>query len=450
MEELVKKLEKHINMRLQGIAVLNTIYTSGVINGAYTEDAYKKGTERLRLDNGGLNTILYALQNNKTVEIYHDFAFLSKTLLEAGFSDKECVDFIIYMLKQNLKQGEKCAKEGIDGKLLLEFDFKTMPKEKVRELVKNKRIIDLINFTYEKLEPGEKKFIVELHENLDKFLIDCDPYREKYNFILKHYEEMSCVDDVEFIIDGLKDIKVTDELIDFVRKYLYKKARRAQFKPVKPEVVVEQPKEEPKKEVKKVESQVITKKDTAKYHKKPEYLTEQDVRDLKKFIKKYYDLYNVTLFETPDYENLLKCLDAMEKLETDKYQVRRFLEDNFKTILKDDEYIKTYDELIMLLHYLVKYEVEDKKTDSLITKYRSLKEHFENPVAEAIHYIDEFAYYDQVLGNELREYLEQIFIPNEEGYETIKGMIEAYIEDFKEYQERLDYEKQLAKNIKSR
>lgn len=178
------------------------------------------------------------------------------------------------------------------------------------------------------------------------------------------------------------------------------------------------------------------------------YLNEKDVRELKKFIRVFYDLYHAKLISLPNYQELLLVLEKMELLEEDFYAISRFLAIALNSIVNLDGYVSSYDELITLISYMIKYKIDRSVIDVIIRKYKSLKMQNPNLVIMMRDYLDEIRLYDSSLAEDVESLLLELDTVNEEDYDALIALLSECRDSMNKYSVKTDYEYNVAlKNL---
>ena len=174
--------------------------------------------------------------------------------------------------------------------------------------------------------------------------------------------------------------------------------------------------------------------------KKPNILTEKEVRELKKYLRKFYDTYNVRLVQTPSYSEFLQCIEVLERIEETPLDITRLINLSIAPILKLKDYFNDYKELINFISILIKYKISRKDIDSFIIKYKNLKPEKIDLVEFFEASLDEICLYDESLGNDVKFLLDSLEANSKEDYDAIVHLLEDCLKEFEKYSARTEYE----------
>ncbi len=174
--------------------------------------------------------------------------------------------------------------------------------------------------------------------------------------------------------------------------------------------------------------------------KKSNILTEKEVRELKKYLRKFYDTYNVRLVQTPSYSEFLQCIEVLERLEETPLDITRLINFSIAPILELKDYFNDYEELINFISILIKYKISRKDIDSFIIKYKNLKPEKVDLVEFFEDSLDEICLYDESLGNDVKFLLDSLEANSKEDYDAIVHLLEDCLKEFEKYSARTEYE----------
>lgn len=336
-------------------------------------------------------------------EIFDDFKILSDYLELANLNVSDIYQVITFFIKRNIKADIRDNAITIDMNLLRKLTFETIDTNEVLSKITNGEINDFINREEEELTELEQKQVAELISRLPEFTRDLDKsYKHNTNFnkyILEKFPNIFLEDILEAKI-ALKGLNCTESIVDKVVLYLlkvYEKNIKNQtevldvdLNEVYINVLFPLSKDESGKYIhdenysKNMYQQnlinehnkaiaISNRPETPKVPEK-KYLTEEDVRVLQKYIRKFYSLYSLEIKAIPTHDELLHVIDNMEKLEVDSLEIRRYLTDLIRLIelpTFPQNFVTSEDELLTIANRLIKYKVEGKYIELFIRTYHN-------------------------------------------------------------------------------
>lgn len=433
MNYSLRKFEEYLNYYLGHLELEKVKYRTKFFNKEITDSSFKKKNNTTNSKITVVKNMLFSIRDEMHVELFDDFQVMCHFLMEERFTPKDCVNIIMHIIRNNSHRPQEIDAV-FDLSAIQSYKFNSMTSDEVRLLINTRRFSDLVELRRTDYTPKEEKFIEEFYQNIDSFSIDCSVFLRKNRIVLRHFDDMKGVADLKFIKKGLKSLSVSDDVLDKIMPYLEILAKKAETK-----LSISNAKSESKKEEKKDEFNETTIK----------YLTEKDVRDLKKYIRDFFDLYKIKIIKLPNFAELINCIQKLETLEIDHFEIRKFLEMNLDEInnKKNDNYIVNYEELILLTHYLLKYKVGNNKIDLLIKKYKHLKAHEENPIAEVVSHFNEYRFYDEKTADDIKSLLSEMMIINIEDYRIIRELLKEYIKEYEKYEDNIEHIYDEAKNL---
>ncbi len=411
-------------------------------------------------------------------EIFDDFKILSAYLELSNLNIADIYQIVAFFIDRNIKS---CIKEDavtIDMEILKNLTFETIDINDLLRLISRGEINDFVNRDEDELTELELSQIEEVTSRLPEFtrnLSEISKHTTNFDkYVLSKMPDIVIEDVLEAKI-ALKGLNCSDYVIERVVAYLlkiYEKNLKKNGDILDEElnavyINVLFPIHKNK------EGQIIRDDNYYKnmYHKrlitdhntqinaqnKPvekkevvkKYLTEADVRSLNKFIRKFYDLYNIELRETPNYEELIQLIDYMEKLELDSNEIKRYLTKLLEAGTLPDNFIATEEELLTILNRLITYRVSGNEVDFFIRKYRkNIIKSYSSAVEEYLDRIDEIKFYDESVASNMWELYQELASSNEEDSALIISMMQEYLEVLSKYNLSVAYEYDLAKKLK--
>lgn len=383
-----------------------------------------------------------------------------------GIKTIDAYQLIATIVRRNHKITEKSPNKLVfDLEALKRINFKTITQERVLEIFKDENTLKKYAKD-EGLTEEEQIQRKEIGKHLDELVHDYRDFCKNNDDFYKNFVQIFPNITLESIIEGLKCLNElgvsADLLYDFknaflsiFRTNLHKSMETLdlELNHVYLEILIEEEKEREKieKEIINHNNLVSLKKESASkegtkanINEVPVkvYLTEKEVRELKKYIREFYDTYHARIVKLPNYEELIECINKLEKLEEGIYAVQRFLSLTLSEILalKDANYLNDYEKLITLIGYLIKYKVPRDKIDMLIRQYKKLK-HRSSDLVEALkESLDEIRTYDESLAEDTEMLLSEIEVSSKEDYDAIISLLEEIFRSLGKYEVRTDYE----------
>lgn len=404
---------------------------------------------------------------------FRDFLRISTYLgKEFGISPKEAYQIIALIAKRNHEIAVSSPSMTIvDIEALNRIKFNSVTNSEVEKIFRDNSLLTKI-VNNEGLDDEQKIQRREIQKHLNEFVQDyskiCKINDAFYLGFVCKFPNI----DPEDIVDArnrLKQLGVKDSLISSLLNYFMSIFRSNMQKStvifdmslydVYLEMLVED--DDERKDIhnemvrhnnlvnKRIESEINSmmnsiSKDSEEKQEVKRYLTEKEVKELKKYIRAFYDMYHAKLVSLPNYQELLNCVDKMELLEEEWYVLSRFLNLAITEVLKADNYISNYDELITLVGYLIKYKVDRNAIDMLIRKYKSLRVKSDDLIECMKDSLEEIRLYDVSLAEDIEDLLKEVSVSTKEDYDAIVLLLEECLKEAQKYQSKTDYEYNLA------
>lgn len=398
---------------------------------------------------------------------FRDFFRISTYLnKDFGLSSKEIYQLLALLIKRNYDiSSQTNARTIIDHDALRKIKFKNITGDEVSDIFKDPERLKELYLT-KNLSEKDQAIKEEIDKHLDEFAADYTDFCKSNDafylgFVVK-FPNIS-LEDIVNGIKCLKNLAVTDKVISYLTDYFigifesnlnnsnivfdislndtYIKELiddEDRFKKIHDEIVNHNAlvarRVEKEKESFERSHQAEEEIETVKY------LTEKDVRELKKYVRKFFDMYHVEIVSLPSYFEFIQCIDKLEVLEEDFYAIARIVSLFVTSALSVDNYLSSYDELINIVSYFIKYKVERVKVDMFIRKYKHLKEKNNDVVIYLKDSLDEIKMYDESLADDIKDLLYNVSIDNKEDYEALISILEECKKSFEMYSLKTDYE----------
>lgn len=411
-------------------------------------------------------------------EVFDDFTILSSYIEMANLNVADIYQVITFFIERNIKS---CIEEDaitIDMNILKNLTFKTMDINALLAKISRGEINDFMNKEYDELTEEERSQVDELNARLPEFtrsLKDISKYNKNYDKYIFNKMPNILLEDILEAKIALRELRCSDYVIERVIVYLlnvYEKNLKNSNEELDEElnqvyVNVLFPVHKDKNDeiirddsyyknmyhtrLIKDHNEALRAKNRPVQKSEPvkKYLTEDDVRVLKKFIRRFYDLYNIELRETPNYGELIQLIDYMEKLELDSNEIKRYLTKLLESCTLGDNFISTEEELLHVLNKLITYKVPAKEVDFFIRKYRkNIIKSYANAVEEYLDRIEEIKFYDASAASDMSELYQELANANEEDSQIIVSMLQEYLSMLSKYNLSVSYEYDLARKLK--
>ena len=355
---------------------------------------YTEALKQLDKEYTIVNNFIHLVEelNQDTGKIFLDFNVLSKLLEKAKLNAKECT-YIIFTMVQKNNKAHVLEEDTIfvDINDVNNYRFKTMSKKEACSLILDKEIRNLS--LQAEMDPSLKEKIDEILSFSEKHAPNINHFRQNNAIIQSSYfEKINTFDDqdIKKILQSLKDMKVSENILKYVEITLKKNYQKRQ---------------EAKKE-----KTIILKKETPK----KTLLSDKEYKTLRKKLGKYYNLYHNKLLKELTNEEMLYCLSLLYQLGVEESDI-----DNF------------------LLRY--RYTTPPKRSENSIIDFLSQ--------FEKLNYYQEDEKIKEIKHN-LLEYMSDIFVVDDEEYLFIKEEIEEEMNKFYYLLKgNYDYEKSIAKKL---
>ena len=370
-----------------------------------------------------------------------------------GIKPSDAYQILACIIERNYKISSLTNERAVlDIDELRAVKFKKVTVEEVIAIFKDQKKLRRFSLKTD-LDEREKEIQAEIESHLDEFVFDYTEfckYNEKiYLNFIKKVPKISLEDIIDFIVN-LKKLGVVEETINELKGYflsLFKtninsdtKIYDLELNQIYIDMLTDDEKERDnlakllKYHNNIIETQIRNELEREKNSednnpentsvKKPNILTEKEVRELKKYLRKFYDTYNVRLVQTPSYSEFLQCIEVLERLEETPLDITRLINFSIAPILKLKDYFNDYKELINFISILIKYKISRKDIDSFIIKYKNLKPEKIDLVEFFEASLDEICLYDESLGNDVKFLLDSLEANSKEDYDAIVHLLE--------------------------
>ena len=314
-----------------------------------------------------------------------------------GIKPSDAYQILACIIERNYKISSLTNERAVlDIDELRAVKFKKVTVEEVIAIFKDQKKLRRFSLKTD-LDEREKEIQAEIESHLDEFVFDYTEfckYNEKiYLNFIKKVPKISLEDIIDFIVN-LKKLGVVEETINELKGYflsLFKtninsdtKIYDLELNQIYIDMLTDDEKERDnlakllKYHNNVIETQKRNELDREKNSednnpentsvKKSNILTEKEVRELKKYLRKFYDTYNVRLVQTPSYSEFLQCIEVLERLEETPLDITRLINFSIAPILELKDYFNDYEELINFISILIKYKISRKDIDSFIIK----------------------------------------------------------------------------------
>lgn len=311
-----------------------------------------------------------------------------------GIKPSDAYQILACIIERNYKISSLTNERAVlDIDELRAVKFKKVTVEEVIAIFKDQKKLRRFSLKTD-LDEREKEIQAEIESHLDEFVFDYTEfckYNEKiYLNFIKKVPKISLEDIIDFIVN-LKKLGVVEETINELKGYflsLFKtninsdtKIYDLELNQIYIDMLTDDEKERDnlakllKYHNNVIETQKRNELDREKNSednnpentsvKKSNILTEKEVRELKKYLRKFYDTYNVRLVQTPSYSEFLQCIEVLERLEETPLDITRLINFSIAPILELKDYFNDYEELINFISILIKYKISRKDIDSL-------------------------------------------------------------------------------------
>lgn len=386
-----------------------------------------------------------------------------------GIKPSDAYQILACIIERNYKISSLTNERAVlDIDELRAVKFKKVTVEEVIAIFKDQKKLRRFSLKTD-LDEREKEIQAEIESHLDEFVFDYTEfckYNEKiYLNFIKKVPKISLEDIIDFIVN-LKKLGVVEETINELKGYflsLFKtninsdtKIYDLELNQIYIDMLTDDEKERDnlakllKYHNNVIETQKRNELDREKNSednnpentsvKKSNILTEKEVRELKKYLRKFYDTYNVRLVQTPSYSEFLQCIEVLERLEETPLDITRLINFSIAPILELKDYFNDYEELINFISILIKYKISRKDIDSFIIKYKNLKPEKVDLVEFFEDSLDEICLYDESLGNDVKFLLDSLEANSKEDYDAIVHLLEDCLKEFEKYSARTEYE----------
>ena len=434
-------------------------------------------------------TKYFSFQDDEYVEkkiFFRDFLRVTTYLDKSfGFTPKEAFQLISLLTERNHAIAALSdARTVFDHEALRRIKFETITQAEIEHIFKTPKLLEKF-YSEDNLSEKEKEQRDEIEAHMDEFIQDytefCNVNDAFYLGFVKIFPNIN-LEDIINAINNLSKLEVKQSIIDALKGYFLSIFRTSMqrnnevydmdLNDTYLSMLVED--EDERKEIheemerhnnlvsrrieQEIESMSKSQDKTPNVQKKETiiYLTEKDVRALKKYIRQFFDMYHARIVAMPNYQELIKCINNLEKLEEDHFAISRIIglvvsrilnsgiPDSEGNVENYDDYLSSYDELITLVGYLIKYKVSRNHIDAIIRYYKHLKPQSADIVTFMKESIDEIKLYDVPLGDDITSLLEELDVSTKEDYDAIISLLKECMVSVRKYSRETDYEYNLA------
>lgn len=411
-------------------------------------------------------------------EIFDDYPILSDYIEIANLNSRDIYQIITFFINRNIKSKISEDAITIEMNVLKNMQFQTFTMNDLLKKIMAGEINDFMNSDEDKLNEVEQKQYEEFNRRLPEFTRGLsDTCKHTLNFQKYILDKMPNIllDDIMEAKIALRGLRCSEYIINKMVVYLLKvyeknlhnhnKAIDIDLTDVYINVLFPLTKDKDGNIIKdEMYSKNTYHKNLIRNHnnemeikKRPQevkkeekkYLSEDDVRALNKFIRKFYSLYNVEIISIPNYDELLELIADMEKLEVNPLEIKRYLGMLLSSPELPANLVTTQKELLTIANILIKYKVSGMDIDFFIRKYRpNFRKTYDNSISEYLDRIEEIKFYDSEIASDLDDLYETSLSSDEKDYLLIVSMIQEYLDMLRIYNNSVDYEYHLAKNLK--
>lgn len=353
-------------------------------NGKITQEEYVYARGKIHYCNQIASHIAIFF-NDSCGDVFGYYNELSHHLEDPTFTDKD----VFLILRHTIF---KCHNNFFDTddnlpclERIQDFSFKSITHAHVAALIQSGRINELIAGDAKNVTLPELGFLKEYNENFDKFTVSMKPLRDRVTKAHLLFDKIETLEDIDNLESSLRDLDITDVCLNRLRNHLEHRVNR-------------------KLEKENKRSEQVFSSDSPKYLKSNssvQILTEKDVRELKKEIKKIFDMYHRVIVRMPSYSELihtLECLRALDELES--MSISLFIRDVIDYYISRGEMlVHSYDEMIYLASIMYYYKTDEKyisdffryTSHNLVSTYDNFFVEYESK-REKIEFLDEGTY----------------------------------------------------------
>lgn len=286
-------------------------------------------------------------------EVFADFDIFSKYLSESSLNTDERAKACLHFIRKNIACGifeqEMVA---FDAPKMMEYKFKYITPDECRELIQTEKFYELKNKDYINLSEHEKKQLEDVEGFIEANPLDISDIVQKHRIIQEHYFDKApnlTEDDLKKVIIALYGLRFSSITVRCIRTYIASTCKIVNDKPkevITPVVI----NKEPKKEM---------------LSKKEYYVLEQE-------LKKYFDIDNMEAIRMLTWEEEIRSIAIMKKMQLPKYIIENVIRIIKKTraigkVNPIEHYLYMY---AKIKHYSNNVEVSNKLKD--------LEKHFQD------------------------------------------------------------------------
>ncbi len=427
----------------------------------------------------------------KAQEIFDDFNILSLYIERAKFNNRESYQVIEFFINLNIESEIQENAVAVKMEKLQKLKFETIDTQELMKMIREGKIQELYSKDDEELSEEEVDLLNEIEDRITEFTQDMrDLCKNNCKFKECIMDKMPNIT-LEDIVDGLnalKNLDCTDEVIDKIKMFLlstYEKNLHQSSERIEDlelndtyiDMLVPVNKDKDGDIIKDEKySQNIRLKRMIRSHNEAldvtpntaqetveakKYLTEKEVRELKKYLGIFYDTYHSKIRRIPNPDELFKTVDCMEKLEEDDMSIRRYLtnlldfvkeqetkkenEQENKQDNQQEDYVRSKEELVRIASLFIRYKVENKYIYAFIGKYRGkFIKVYDNPIDEYLDRLEEIRFYDESIKSNMDELYAMALNEDEDNYEVVVSMMREYLDKIDQKSDNVSYEYNLA------
>ena len=249
-------------------------------------------------------------------KMFSDFTKLSEILMDLGLTNREKAQIMLEALKKNtysgiLGVGDLNNAFVLDANKILFVDFKTIPKKQIEEMYMTGSLIEFINKDLDEATIQEIEQINELIDRKEEYILNIENLYNvtvKVQKLLIDKDAILSDEEIEELLDILKDFKVNSDLINYVKLYLIHRREKH----------IEKVKKEEKEKVESKPFIVIEKK-------KSNLVTDKEYKEIKKEIYKYYNLYTQEIVNEIDLDTMIRLASLMYRIDVHRDEIYTFI-----------------------------------------------------------------------------------------------------------------------------
>lgn len=433
----IKKATEFIELYIKDKILDVKICEAKLENKMISEEECVKIVEEAKMGANLLGNLMDFLNSKKDGSVYLYFDLLSTIIKTDYLTDTESLELLVYILRRNAEMFEVNTLS-IPILKIFSHDYVGFSSTEIADLIAKGKIYEIVNSNPSDLPERYQSLHYQIQSVISESAEDLSYVAKKTSRFLTYYDNPRDLDDAKTLTKLLKEIGFDTELTNML---VY---------PIKLHLLDELAKQDKKRGIKrpiKIKTPTIKKAEVQEKPKAKVY-NEKEVREMNKFIRRYFDLYKVKVLDVPNFDNFMKCISYMEILDVPSMDIGRFIDYMLPYVIDISQFIRTYEEFESFLNCVTKYKVSRIYLDSIIRKYKQLRKVEDNPVAEIVNNYDMYTYYENK--GDIDDLLSQLFITSDDDYRAAKELLEEYINDYSKHDLDTEFEYQKAKQKNSR